>query len=65
MALGVAGFDLIYLFWTIGPLMPASPPGMPRGLMPIFSPISCLVPGIAIGSSGLVLIGLRRLLFPD
>ena len=65
MVLGAAGFGLVYLFWTLGPLLPAAPPGMPRGVMPLLSPIACLVPLTAIGSSALLLLGLRRLLFPE
>jgi hypothetical protein len=65
IALGMIGFGLVYLFWKIGPLMPAAPANMPRGLMPMLSPIACMVPMISLGSCGLVLLGLRRLLFPD
>jgi hypothetical protein len=65
IALGMIGFGLLYLFWRIGPLMPAAPPGMPSGLMPMLSPIACMVPVIGLGSCGLVLLGLKRLIFPE
>jgi hypothetical protein len=60
---GVLGFGLVYLMWKFGPLLSPTAPGLPK--FPILTPISCLVPVTAIGSCGLVLVGLRRLLFPE
>ena len=65
IGLSVLGFGLVYLVWRVGPLVPPTPPGLPPGLMPMLSPISCLVPAGAIGSSILLLLGLRKLLFPE
>lgn len=62
---GVIGFGLVYLMWRFGPLLSPTAPGLPRGAFPILTPISCLAPVTAIGSCGLVLVGLRRLLFPE
>jgi hypothetical protein len=61
----VAGFGLVYLLWWIGPLSPPAPRGLPPGLVPMLNPVSCLIPGAAIGSCILFLLGVRRLLFPD
>jgi hypothetical protein len=60
---GVIGFGLVYLMWKFSPLLSPRAPGMPA--FPILSPISCLVPVTAIGSCGLVLVGLRKLILAD
>jgi hypothetical protein len=65
IVVGVVGFGLVYLVWLIGPLAPAAPPGIPRGFTSMLSPITCLVPVGAIGSTILILLGLRKLLFPE
>ena len=65
MVLGAGGFVLVYVIWTRGPLLPAAPPGMPRGIMPLLSPLACLVPAVALASCGLILVGFRRLVSPD
>ena len=62
---GVVGFGLVYLMWMFAPASMPVPPGLPRNLLPIASPLNCILPITAIGSSLLVLIGLRRLIFPE
>ncbi|GEM_PF-6427733 len=42
---------------------PTPPPGFPSGI-PIVSPLSCLAPILALGAVGMILVGLKRLLFP-
>jgi hypothetical protein len=59
---GVLGFGLVYLMWMYAPAAMPAPPGLPRGLLPIASPLNCILPITAIGSSLLVLLGLRRLI---
>jgi hypothetical protein len=59
---GVLGFGLVYLLWQYAPASMPAPPGLPRGLLPIASPLNCFLPITAIGSSLLVLIGLKRLI---
>jgi hypothetical protein len=41
------------------------PPGLPRDLLPIASPLNCVLPIVAIGSSLLVLFGLKRLVIGE
>jgi hypothetical protein len=65
MLLSLLGFGLVYLLWLVGPLTPPAPRGLPPGLLPMLSPLACLVPAAAIGCCALFLLGLRRLLFPD
>jgi len=59
---GVLGFGLVYLMWKFAPASMPVPPGMPTGLLPIASPLNCVLPVTAIGSSLLVLLGLKRLI---
>jgi hypothetical protein len=65
---GVAGIGLAYLFWRLGlgalPSVPL-PPGMRPDLVPTMSPLSCVLPLIAIASTLLVLEGLRRIVFAE
>jgi hypothetical protein len=58
---GLLGFGAVYLLWLYAPASMPAPPGLPRSVLPIASPMSCLLPITAIGSSLLVLIGLKRL----
>jgi hypothetical protein len=62
---GVIGFGLVYLMWRYSPAAMPVPPGLPRGVLPIVSPLNCVLPITAIGSSLLVLIGLKRLIAPE
>ena len=49
---------------TVGPRLPA-PPGLPSGLTPAISPLSCLLPIGMIGAALLVVEGVRRVIFPE
>jgi hypothetical protein len=62
---GLVGLGLVYLLWRYAPASMPAPPGLPRGLLPIASPLNCILPVTAIGSTFLVLVGLKRLLVPD
>ncbi len=62
IVVGVLGFGLVYLLWQYAPASMPAPPGLPRGLLPIASPLNCFLPITAIGSSLLVLVGLKRLI---
>ncbi len=68
VGLGVATTGIAYLFWTLeaslAPRLPL-PPGMRPDLVPVTSPLACMLPIIAIGSALLVIEGLRRLVAPD
>jgi hypothetical protein len=59
---GLLGFGVVYLLWQYAPAAMPAPPGLPRGLLPLASPLNCMLPITAIGSSLLVLIGLKRLI---
>jgi hypothetical protein len=63
--LGLLGFGLVYLMWRYVPAMTPVPAGIPRDLLPISSPLNCILPITAIGASLLVLVGLKRLIVPD
>jgi hypothetical protein len=67
---GVLGLGFVYLIFQSGglpgaPAPPPPPPGL-NGLQvpPLISVTNCLVPGIAIASTGLILVGLRRVFDP-
>ena len=62
---GVAGFGVVYLLWLYAPASIPTPPGLPRNLLPLLSPLNCILPMTAVGSSLLVLLGLRKLIFAD
>lgn len=62
---GLVGFGIVYLMWRYAPGDMPVPPGIPRGPLPILSPLNCVLPVVAIGSSFLVLVGLRKLVFPE
>jgi hypothetical protein len=59
---GLIGFGAVYLLWQFAPAAMPAPPGLPRGLLPLASPLNCILPITAVGSSLLVLIGLKRLI---
>jgi hypothetical protein len=63
--LGLLGFGVVYLLWLYAPASMPAPPGIPRNLLPLASPLNCLLPITAVGSSLLVLLGLKRLILPD
>lgn len=65
IALGFVGFGLVYLLWRYAPAAMPAPPGMPAPLLPLLSPLNCVVPLAAILAALLVLLGLQRLLNPD
>ena len=62
---GLVGLGVVYLLWRFAPASMPVPPGLPRNLLPIVSPLNCVLPLTAIGSTFLVLLGLKRLLIPD
>jgi hypothetical protein len=62
---GLLGFGLVYLMWRYAPASMPVPPGLPRDLLPIASPLNCVLPIVAIGSSLLVLFGLKRLVIGE
>jgi hypothetical protein len=62
---GLIGFGIVYLMWSVAPTSMPVPPGMPSNLLPLASPLNCVLPVVAIGSCFLVLLGLRKLLFPE
>ena len=59
---GLIGFGLVYLMWQFAPAAMPAPAGLPRGLLPLASPLNCILPITAVGSSLLVTIGLKRLI---
>ena len=63
--LGVLCFGLVYLLWRYAPALMPAPANLPRTLLPIASPLNCMLPVAAITASVLVLIGIRRVIFPD
>jgi hypothetical protein len=62
---GVVGFGVVYLLSLYAPASMPAPPGLPRSVLPIISPMTCLLPITAIGSCLLVLIGLKRLVIGE
>ena len=46
-------------------LQPPAPPGVPVALLPASSPFACLLPMIGLGSVGLGLLGIKKLLWPE
>ena len=68
IALGLISGGVIYGLWLLDQaigLRPPVPPGLPTGMSPAMSPLACLVPVGAVGSTLLVLEGLRRVIFPE
>jgi hypothetical protein len=69
--LGCIGLLAVWWVYTNGglpgaPAPPPAPPGL-KGLtvQPIISATNCLMPMIAIGSTGLILVGIRRIFDPS
>ena len=62
---GAVGFGVVYLLWLYAPASMPVPPGLPRNLLPLASPLNCILPVTVIGSGLLVLIGLRKLILAD
>jgi hypothetical protein len=62
---GCVGLGIVYLLWLFAPATMPAPPGLPRDLLPLTSPLNCMLPVVGIGSSALVLIGLRKLILGD
>ena len=62
---GVVGFAVVYLLWRYAPAAMPVPPGLPPNLLPLVSPLNCVLPVTAIGSGLLVLLGLRKLILAD
>jgi hypothetical protein len=62
---GIAGFGVIYLMWRYAPASMPTPPGLPRNLLPLVSPLNCILPVSLVTSSLLVLIGFRKLILGD
>ena len=58
---GMIGFGVVYVLWLYAPAAMPAPPGLPRNLLPLTSPLNCMLPVTVIGSSLLVLIGLKKL----
>ena len=53
---------MVYLLWLFAPAAMPAPPGLPRNLLPLASPLNCILPVTVIGSGFLILIGLRKLI---
>jgi hypothetical protein len=65
MLLGLVGLWVAYAIFS--GILPAGlpPPQPPPGvLVPVFNPMQCLVPIMALGSVALVLVGARRFIDP-
>ena len=62
---GLVAFAGVYVLWLIAPAAIPAPPGIPRDLLPLTSPVNCILPISAIGASALVLIGLRKLIMGE
>jgi hypothetical protein len=66
---GLASMGVVFLFWqnrhhfVVQPPVPA--PGLPPNMMPLASPLDCLMPFAALAATGLVFEGFRRLVFPE
>ncbi|MCC7104292.1 MAG: hypothetical protein IT307_04050 [Chloroflexi bacterium] len=71
LALMLAGMGVLYLLtlartagWFVRLTTPV-PPSLPTQALPLLDPLACLVPAIAIGSVGLIVVGARNFLAPD
>jgi hypothetical protein len=62
---GVVGFGIVYLMWLFAPASMPVPPGLPRNLLPLVSPLNCILPLTVVGSGLLVLIGSKKLIVGD
>jgi hypothetical protein len=48
--------------WRYAPASMPTPPGLPGNLLPLASPLNCVLPVSLVTSSLLVLIGVRKLI---
>ena len=62
---GLVSMGIAFLMWQYLPMSVPTPAGLPSWFVPISSPIACMVPMIAVLSSGMVLLGLWKLLGSD
>jgi hypothetical protein len=65
---GCACLSLIYLAQQNGWLhqaRPPTPPGVSPDLLPVITPISCILPMAALGALGLCFAGAKKLIAPD
>jgi hypothetical protein len=65
---GLALLALLRLATQFGPgllVQPQPPPGFPAGSATLLSPFTCLVPVVGLGAFGLILVGFKRMLFPQ
>jgi hypothetical protein len=64
---GFAVLWMMYAFWSSGFASAVNPP-LPSGMKPnmafAFNPIVCMFPFISIGAIGLMVLGIRRALWP-
>lgn len=63
--LGLVGFGLVYLLWFVAPAAMPAPPGLPRPMLPLLSPLTCALPVMAIASVALIFVGLRKLVLAE
>ena len=65
--IGLGGMLLVYLYYQHRDALPQppAPPEMMPKMLPLLSPLACIMPLAALGSTALIFIGLRRLLFPE
>ena len=62
---GLVGFGVVYLLWLFAPATMPVPPGTPRNLLPLASPLNCILPVTVVGSGLLVVLGLRKLILAE
>ena len=62
IACGVLGFGVVFLLWRYAPAAMSAPPGLPRTLLPLLSPLTCMLPVTGLGAGLLVVVGLRKLI---
>ena len=64
---GCAAMVLIWFAQQNGWLQvrPPTPPGVRPELLPVVTPLSCILPMAAIGALGLCVVGVRRIVMPD
>lgn len=61
VVIGLVGLLGVGLLYTLGlPAIPGAPPGFTAA-----NPLQCLLPLVALGSIGLVLVGVWRVVSPD
>ena len=71
LALVLAGLGVIALLRLLSQLgsslllQPAPPPGLPPGSAALLNPFACLIPILALGALGLIVLGLKRVVSPD